>query len=101
MKLLVITIIDAHKPSVLKLLKQAGISAYSSADISGHKESDQSSPIKNWFASSAIQVDSELVFSFVAEEKIAPLFQALRAFNKSLEDASPIHAVVVPIEQSL
>lgn len=37
----------------------------------------------------------------VAEEKIAPLFQALRAFNESLEDASPIHAVVVPIEQSL
>ena len=101
MKLLVITIIDAHKPSVLKMLKQAGISAYSSTDISGHKESDQSSPIKNWFASSAIQVDSELVFSFVAEEKIAPLFQALRAFNESLEGLSPIHAVVVPIEQSL
>ena len=57
--------------------------------------------IKNWFASSGIQVDSELVFSFVAEEKIAPLFKALRAFNESLEDASPIHAVVVPIEQSL
>ncbi len=101
MKLLVITIIDAHKPSVLKMLKQTGISAYSSTDISGHKESDQSSPIKNWFASSAIQVDSELVFSFVAEEKIAPLFQALRAFNESLEALSPIHAVVVPIEQSL
>ena len=49
MKLLVITTIDAHKPRLLKLLKQTGISAYSSADISGHKETDQSSPIKNWF----------------------------------------------------
>lgn len=42
-----------------------------------------------------------LGFSFVAEEKIAPLFESLRDFNTSLKDLSPVHAVVVPIEQSL
>lgn len=101
MKLLIITTIDAHKTALLKLLKQAQISAYSSADIAGHKDSEQQINAKNWFASTGIQVDSELVFSFVAEEKIAPLFESLRDFNISLKDLSPVHAVVVPIEQSL
>lgn len=98
MKLLILTIVIEHKTALEKLLKEASIDRYSTSEIKGHRDGDNSLSSSNWFSNIAGNVNSEMVFSFVEESKIKPLFEIIKNFNENLETDNPIKAVVLPIE---
>lgn len=98
MKLLILTIIVEHKEALVGLLEQAHIDRYSTSEIKGHKEGVSSLSAANWFSNISGNVNSEMVFSFVEEEKIKLLFELIKKFNSDLPTNNPIKAVVLPIE---
>jgi len=99
MKLVIMTLVDAHKADMIRILKGANIFNYSEIDIAGFKNSETSGLHLNWFADKKIGADSELFFSFTEDEKVDSLLESIKAFNNSIESNSPIKAVVVPIER--
>jgi len=98
MKLLILTIIVEHKEALVQLLKKAHIDRYSTSEIKGHKEGSSSLSASNWFSNISGDVNSEMLFSFVEEEKIKLLFELIKEFNAELPTNNPIKGVVLPIE---
>lgn len=99
MKLVIVTVVDDYKKDIIRLFKTAKIENYSESDIEGFKTTAPTNIVSNWFGSESSGSDSELFFSFAEEEKVDALFNAIIAFNDTLESNNPIRAVVVPIEK--
>jgi hypothetical protein len=100
MKLVLITAVAEYKESVCDLFKEAGIDAYSSSDIDGHKDLPEVLLSSNWFSGGTqAGTDSMLYFSFAQKEKVGKLLEAVRQFNAKKAGHNPLHAAVVPIEE--
>ncbi len=99
MKLVIMTLVDAYKADMTKILKDANIVNYSEMDISGFKKETSSGLNLNWFADKKMGSDSELFFTFTEEENVDFLLESIKKFNVSTRGTSPIKAVVVPIEK--
>jgi hypothetical protein len=99
MKLVIVTLVDEYKKDIVKLFRTAEIENFSESDIEGFKTSNSTNVVSNWFGSEHSGTDSELFFSFAEEHKVDALFEAIKAFNKTLESNNPIRAIVVPIEK--
>ncbi len=79
MKLLIITAVKSYEKEAVKLFKQAGILAFSNAEINGFKALDREDLIDNWFSSSTQNIKSILFFTFSEEEKIDLLLKEMEA----------------------
>ena len=98
MKLLIITLLEQHRKEVLSIFEEAGINAFSSSSIEGHKFSN--SPDDFFYAESEIK-KSLMFFSFTKEEKITPFFKLVTAFNHKAQTHNPLRVVVLPVERAL
>lgn len=99
MKLLIVTAVKSYEKEAVKLFKQAGILAFSNAEINGFKSLDQEDLIDNWFSSSTQHVKSVLFFTFSEEEKIDLLLKEMELLNTHIESENPLRAVVLNIEK--
>ncbi len=98
MKLVVLTGTQYFDKDIAKLLKEAGVVAYSRSDISGYKEVDTSQSISNWFASSRDYVESVMFFAFTPEEQARQVMTMVNAFNKKIENDSPVRAFLLCVD---
>jgi len=98
MKLIIITVIDALKKDVIKLLEKAEIENYSESDIDGFKTKIAGKVTTGWFGGSNYSADSEMFFSFDQKEKVLKLMQFIKEYNKGIEHDNPIRAVIVSVE---
>lgn len=99
MKLLIITAVKSYEKEAVKLFKQAGILAFSNAEINGFKAIDREDLIDNWFSSSTQNIKSILFFTFSEEEKIDLLLKDLELLNAKIESENPLKAIVLNIEK--
>jgi hypothetical protein len=101
MKLVIVTAVEDFHNEILQLFKQAGVKNVSESDIDGYKNVPTILTSSNWFANEKKGVNSIMLFSFTAKEKIDILFDLLKEFNKNLKTNNPIKAIVLPIEKHL
>lgn len=102
MKLLIVTAVEEFQKDVLKLFKKAGIEAFSSSEINGFKNGNNSVvATQSWFPGEKGGSESLLVFSFAEEEKIDSFFELVTDYNSALETNNPVRVVVVPIERAI
>lgn len=99
MKLLIVTVVEEYGKEMLQLFKKANIESFSGSDIDGYKNPATVLMASNWFPSEKGGVESNMFFSFTADENIEILFELISSFNTNLETNNPIRAVVVPIEK--
>jgi len=98
MKLLVITLLEQHRKEVLALFEEAGINAFSTSEIEGHKFTTGAD---DFFPAESETKKSLLFFSFTKEEKITPFFKLATEFNHAAVTHNPLRVVVLPIERAL
>lgn len=102
MKLLIVTAVEEFQKDVLKLFKKAGIEAFSTSEIDGYKNTNNSVvATQSWFPGEKGGSESLMVFSFAEEEKIDPFFELVIQYNNNLETNNPVRVVVVPIERAI
>jgi len=101
MKLLLVTVVEQFEEDIIKLFKAVKIESFSESHIDGYKNPASVYMTSSWFPSDSSGVKSSLFFSFTSEEKIDPLFDLIEIFNKNMDTANPIKAVVVPIEKHI
>lgn len=102
MKLLIVTAVEEFQKDVLKLFKKAGIEAFSTSEIEGYKNGNNSVvATQSWFPGEKGGSESLMVFSFAQEEKIAPFFKLVEDYNNTLKTNNPVRVVVVPIERAI
>lgn len=102
MKLLIVTAVEEFQKDVLKLFKKAGIEAFSTSEIDGYKNANNSVvATQSWFPGEKGGSESLMVFSFAPEEKIDPFFELVIQYNNNLETNNPVRVVVVPIERAI
>ena len=98
MKLLLLTAVKSYEKQAAQLFKNAGILAFSHADINGFKALDQEDLLDNWFSSSSENINSILFFTFTEKTKTDLLLKELKNFNSSVKSTNPMRAVVLNIE---
>ncbi|MGI9533230.1 hypothetical protein [Lutimonas sp.] len=99
MKLLIITAVKSYEKQALQLFKEAGILAFSHADINGFKAMNEENLIDNWFSNAAENIKSVLFFTFTEEKKIDSLLEELNQVNKNIKSDNPLKAIVLAIEK--
>lgn len=100
MKLLIVTCLKEYQADVLKIFKQAQITVFSMADVTGFKNGQAEDLLDDWFARGDEKFDSELLFSFTSDKNAEDALQLVTSFNKENETAFPLRAFIVPVEKS-
>ncbi len=100
MKLIVVLSLVDFRESVIKLLHDAGVKRFSTADITGYKDRKTADDL-NWFSSRLLRVktDSLVFFSFAEEQTAEEVISQVNLLNKSTEDNFPVHAFVMDVEK--
>ena len=102
MKLLIVTAVEEFQKDVLKLFKKAGIEAFSTSEIDGYKNGNNSVvATQSWFPGEKGGSGSLMVFSFTEETKIDAFFKLAAQYNQNLDSNNPVRAIVVPIERAI
>lgn len=102
MKLLIVTAVEEFQKDVLKLFKKAGIEAFSTSEIDGYKNTNNSVvATQSWFPGEKGGSESLMVFSFTEEANIDTFFTLVTEFNQNLETNNPVRAIVLPIERAI
>lgn len=102
MKLLIVTAVEEFQKDVLKLFKKAGIEAFSSSEIDGYKNGNNSVvATQSWFPGERGGSESLLFFSFTEEANIDAFFTLVTEYNQNLETNNPVRVVVLPIERAI
>ena len=100
MKFFIATCIKEHRNIVYQLFKKAEIKAFSSTNVTGFKDNQNSNPLEEWFAHGDEQCDSEMIFSFTSELNAQKGMQLIQAHNETNPSGFPIRAFIVPVEVS-
>jgi hypothetical protein len=98
MKLLIVTLLEEHRKEVLTIFEKAGINAFSTSEIEGHKFTTGTD---DFFPAESKTKKSLLFFSFTSEEKISPFFKLVTAFNHDAVTHNPLRVVVLPVERAI
>ena len=98
-KLIALTVVKELEKDAVSMLKKAGIHAWSTIHMEGHKEYSETLIETNWFSSTHNNVDSVLLFSFTENEKIEGLINLLNEFNQKADCSSPVKLAVLHVEQ--
>lgn len=100
MKLFIITCLKEYQAEVIKIFKQAEISAFSITDVTGFKGNQMPDLLDDWFASGDEKFDSLVIFSFTNAANSANAIELINSYNKETETKFPIRAFIVPVEKS-
>lgn len=102
MKFFVVTCIKESKNVVYKIFKEANIHAFSTTDIVGFKDLEQREPnlLEEWFASGDEQFDSQMIFSFTADENAQKGMDLIKNYNEANNTGFPVRAFILPVEKS-
>lgn len=100
MKLFIVTCIKENQEVVYKLFKKANIAAFSTTDIVGFKDIDNSNPLAEWFASGDEQFDSLMIFSFTSNENASICMDLIKTYNDTNKTNFPVRAFIVPVDKS-
>lgn len=100
MKLIVVLSLVDFRESVIKLLHDAGVKRFSTADITGYKDRKTADDL-NWFSSRLLRVktDSLVFFSFAEEQAAEEVVRQVNVLNRATEDNFPVHAFVMDVEK--
>jgi hypothetical protein len=100
MKLLIVTCIKEHTQIVETLFSKVGITIFSTTETTGFKDGRPINLSDNWFGKTGEQYDSAVLFSFTDEVIATRTLSAVNEHNKETQSDYPIHAFIVPVENS-
>lgn len=100
MKLLIVTCLKEYQNDVLKIFKQAQITACSMADVTGFKNDQAEDLLDDWFASGDEKFDSQVLFSFTNNKNAEEALELVTVYNKKNETAFPLRAFIVLVEKT-
>jgi hypothetical protein len=100
MKLFIVTCLKEYQDDVIKIFRKANIEAFSVTPVVGYKDNSPVTLLENWFASGDEQFDSLMIFSFTGVENVEYGMNEIEAFNRETKTKFPVHAFVVPVEES-
>jgi hypothetical protein len=100
MKLLIITSLKEYQEKVANIMDLSGIPIFSVSETIGFKDQKRSNLLDNWFGSGTDQFDSIFLFSFTDSGKAARAMELVRKYNTTNETGFPIHAFILPVDQS-
>lgn len=100
MKFFIITCLNEYRDEVIKIFKEAGISAFSVTDVTGFKDNHVEGLLDGWFASGDEKFDSLVIFSFTAVANAEKGMELINEYNKTSETTFPIRAFIVPVEKT-
>ncbi|MBL7701635.1 MAG: hypothetical protein JNM14_05265 [Ferruginibacter sp.] len=100
MKLLIVTFLKDYQEDVQKIFKQAQITAFSIADVTGFKDGQAPDLLEDWFASGDEKFDSQVIFSFTENQKAELALELANNYNTQNETKFPVRAFIVPVEKS-
>ncbi len=101
MKLLIITVIKEFEEDVKKILFDAGIREFTSADVIGNRDTDVKSMSDNWFAKDGGETDSKLFWILAPDEKVMLTKASIETFNSRQHTPSRIHLAILKTEGSI
>ncbi len=99
MKMVVLMSIEEAAETLRRLLTATGVMVYSELEMKGFRRVGGADERGNWFAHGPHATYSHLVFTVVTEEKAAELLAAVRQESARESNGSPIHGLVVNVEQ--
>lgn len=100
MKLFIITCLKEYQEDVIKIFKQAPITAFSITDVTGFKDNFSPDLLEDWFASGDEKFDSLFIFSFTGDENAVHGMELINKYNRETETKFPVRAFIVPVEKS-
>jgi len=100
MKLLIITCLQEHQPIVAQHLQAVSIPVFSVTNTTGFKKQEGDDLLQQWFSRGTDRVDAVVVFSFTTDDKARAAVAVLDQHNVEHPTGFPIHAFVVPVEQT-
>jgi hypothetical protein len=101
MKLIVITCLRELHQEASRVLRNAGISVFSSTGIVGFKDDQALNLVDNWFSSGSESYDSVVLFSFTDEAKTNKALELIHLTNQKNDADFPIRAFVLDVEKNI
>jgi hypothetical protein len=98
-KLVVIMSIEEAAEPIRKLLTAAGVLVFSELAMTGFRKLPAGGERDNWFAHATHATYSHLIFTVVPAGKAEELLAAIRKESGAPGNASPIHAMLMNVEQ--
>ena len=95
MKLVALLYLEEDDPSVVKLLKEHGVMAYSRLPLEGY-----GAGMKGWLGDVA-PYQSHMAFALLPAEKAEELMGAVAKCDRCLDPRHPIHALQVDVEKAV
>lgn len=100
MKLLVMTSLKEYQKAVSAILTESNISVFSVSETIGFKDHPRANLLEDWFSSGGDYFTSIIIFAFTSHENASSAVAAVRAYNEKNDTGFPIHAFILPVEQS-
>lgn len=101
MKLLLITGLQESSEDIAKIIREAGISVFSTSAITGFKERSLENLLDHWFSSGTESYNSIFLFSFTEEEKATKALGLIHEFNRKNDLQFPVRGFMLPVEASV
>lgn len=101
MKFFIVTCLTEYKEDISKLFKAAGISTYSTTNITGVKSDGEPNLLQEWFAAGDEQFDSVILFSFTADKNAHQAKQLIEDYNRQHQTGFPVRVFIIPVEDSI
>lgn len=101
MKFIIVMCLTEYKEDISKLFKEAGISTYSIANITGVKQNNEQNLLQEWFAAGNEQFDSAILFSFTADKNAHEAKQLIEKYNKQHQTGFPVRVFIISVEDSI
>jgi len=101
MKCFITTSLKEYQDDVFKIFKEANISVYSSAEITGINEGPSPDLSQDWFASGGEKFESVLIFSFTTDDNAKLAKEMIKKYNEQHKTGYPLRAFIVPVEECI
>ncbi|KAA8476783.1 hypothetical protein BDE36_2565 [Arcticibacter tournemirensis] len=101
MKLLLITGLQESSEDIAKIIREAGISIFSTSAITGFKDNAMENLLDHWFSSGTESYNSVFLFSFTEEERAAKALSLIHEFNRENDSRFPVRGFMLPVEASV
>jgi len=100
MKLFVVTCLKEYLEDVRDIFSEADISVFSVMDVSGFKGNHHRNILADWFASGEADFNSSMIFSFTDAVNAEHAVARIKSYNDKSGSGFPVHAFIMPVEQS-
>lgn len=101
MKLLLITGLRESSEDIARIIREAGVSVFSTSAITGFKEKSLGNLLDHWFSSGTESYNSIFLFSFTEEEKATKALGLIQEFNRKSDSQFPVRGFLLPVEASV